>query len=75
MGNRITGNVASGIVVDVSVNTTIAKNHVIGSPETNKGILVVISSRTKIVNNVVRNNVFGIDVEKARIPPSRGMIP
>jgi parallel beta-helix repeat protein len=63
VGNRITGNVASGIVASGSVNTTIAKNHVIGSPETAEGIVVDSSSRTKIVNNVVRkNNVFGIAV-------------
>ena len=65
VGNRITGNVASGIVFVKSVNTTIAKNHVIGSPETESGIFVDSSSRTKIVNNVVRNNEFGIDVNKS----------
>src|SRR5918994_4671925 len=48
--NRITGNFAGGIAFGKSVNTTIAKNHV---PET--GILVNSSSRTKIVNNVVRS--------------------
>ena len=74
VGNRITGNVASGIAFGGSVNTTIANNHVIGSPETDQGIIVESSSRTKIVNNVVRNNVFGIDV-RSRIPLSRGMIP
>src|ERR687898_2121592 len=55
VGNRITGNVASGIAFVKSVNTTIAKNHV---PETDKysGILVGDGSRnTKIVNNVVRS--------------------
>src|SRR5215207_9831396 len=66
VGNRITGNVASGIAFGKSVNTTIAKNHVIGSPETaENGIFVDLSSRTKIVNNVVRSNVFGIDVNKS----------
>jgi nitrous oxidase accessory protein NosD len=56
VGNRITGNVLSGIAFGKSVNTTIAKNHVIGSPETAEvGILVDSSSRTKIVNNVVRS--------------------
>src|SRR5215204_4404011 len=49
-GNRITGKVASGIAFGKSVNTTIAKNNV---PET--GILVDSSSRTKIVNNIVRS--------------------
>src|SRR5215213_2710005 len=65
VGNRITGNVASGIAFGGSVNTTIAKNDVIGRPETEHGIIVESSSRTKIVNNVVRNNVFGIDVNKS----------
>jgi parallel beta-helix repeat protein len=65
VGNRITGNVASGIVAGRSVNSTIAKNHVIGSPETAEhGIFVESSSRTKIVNNVVRSYVFGIEVTK-----------
>jgi parallel beta-helix repeat protein len=64
VGNRITGNVASGIGFGKSINTTIAKNHVIGSPETKQGIRVEFSSRTKIVNNVVRNNEFGIDVDR-----------
>jgi parallel beta-helix repeat protein len=61
VGNRITGNVASGIAFGKSVNTTIANNHVIGSPETEHSIVVEASSRTKILNNVVRNNVFGIE--------------
>jgi parallel beta-helix repeat protein len=65
VGNRAIGNVASGIAVFRSVNTTVANNHVIGSPETEHGIVVDISSRTKIVNNVVRSNVFGIDVNKS----------
>jgi parallel beta-helix repeat protein len=63
VGNRITGNVASGIGAGRSVNTTIAKNHVISSPETAEhGIIVGSSSRTKIVNNVVRSYVFGLEV-------------
>src|SRR5215208_2230179 len=65
VGNRITGNVTSGIAFGGSVNTTIAKNHVIGNPETDQGIIVDSSSRTKIVNNVVRSNEFGIDVHKS----------
>jgi parallel beta-helix repeat protein len=65
VGNRITGNVANGIVFGRSVNTTIAKNHLIGSPEpAEHGILVSFSSGTKIVNNVVRSYVFGINVEE-----------
>ena len=56
VGNHTTGNVAGGIVVSRSVNTTVAKNHVIGSPETDtEGIAVGGASRnTKVVNNVVR---------------------
>src|SRR5215211_997753 len=65
VGNRIKGNVANGIVFGRSVNTTIAKNHLIGSPEpAEHGILVSLSSGTKIVNNVVRSYVFGINVEE-----------
>src|SRR5215208_3358752 len=44
VGNRIKGNVASGIAFVGSVNTTVAKNHVIGGPETEQGIFVDISS-------------------------------
>src|SRR5215213_2956246 len=57
VGNRITGNVANGIAFGRSVNSTIANNHVIGSPEPPEhGILVDnFSSNTKIVNNVVRS--------------------
>src|SRR5215211_3290734 len=52
VGNRIKGNVANGIVFGRSVNTTIAKNHLIGSHEpAEHGILVSFSSGTKIVNN------------------------
>jgi parallel beta-helix repeat protein len=66
VGNRITGNLANGISFGGSVNTTIAKNHVIGGPETpEKGILVGISSRTKIVNNVVRSYDHGIEAEES----------
>src|SRR5829696_1805431 len=65
VGNRIKGNVANGIVFGRSVNTTIAKNHLIGGPEpAEHGILVSFSSGTKIVNNVVRSYVFGINVEE-----------
>jgi nitrous oxidase accessory protein NosD len=55
VGNRLIGNVPGGIVVFRNVNSTIAKNHVIGSPQTiADGILVEASSRTTVVNNVVR---------------------
>src|ERR687898_1101418 len=68
VGNRITGNVANGIVAGRSVNTTIAKNHVIGipSPETDaNGIFASDSRNNKIVNNVVRSYYFGIDVNNS----------
>src|SRR5215208_167256 len=56
VGNRVIGNVAGGIIASASVNTTVAKNHVIGSPETDaEGILVEVSSRTTVVKNVVRS--------------------
>ena len=58
VGNRVIGNVAGGIIVGVSsINTTIAKNHVIGNPKTNAGGIVVTdgSLNTKVVNNVVKN--------------------
>jgi parallel beta-helix repeat protein len=64
-GNRAIGNAAGIGLTSRSINTTIAKNHVIGGPETENGIIVESSSRTKIVNNVVRSNVFGIDVNKS----------
>jgi parallel beta-helix repeat protein len=67
VGNRITGNVANGIVTGRLVNSTIANNHVIGSPEpAEHGILVDnFSSDTKIVNNVVRSYASGLDVDKS----------
>ena len=63
-GNLITGNVANGIAFGLSVNSTIANNHVIGSPEPPEvGILDGGASRnTKIVNNVVRGYDLGIEV-------------
>jgi parallel beta-helix repeat protein len=64
-GNRIKGNAAKGIVFGRSANTTIANNHLIGSPEpTEPGILVSVSSGTKIVNNVVRSYDVGINLEE-----------
>ena len=65
VGNRIKGNVANGIALGGSVDSTIANNHVISSPEpAEHGIFVGRSSGTKIVNNVVRSYVFGIEVEQ-----------
>jgi parallel beta-helix repeat protein len=70
VGNRVIGNVPGGIAFGNSVNTTIAKNHVIGSPKTvTKGITVGGGSRnTKVVNNVVRSYpefTNAIDLEEA----------
>src|ERR671913_491394 len=68
-GNRVIGNVPGGIAFGKSVNTTVAKNHIVGSPKTvTKGITVGGDSRnTKVVNNVVRSYPEGtnaIDVEE-----------
>src|ERR671912_894151 len=66
VGNRVIGNVALGIGAAWSVNTTVAKNHVIrsGSPEPDEeGIVVEFSSRTTVVKNVFRGFVSGIDVD------------
>ena len=51
-----------------SINTTIAKNHVIGNPETEaRGIVVGDDSRnTKVVNNVVRNIPEGDQRDRGR---------
>src|SRR5215204_1422391 len=67
--NRVIGNVPGGMAFGKSVNTTVAKNHVIGSPKTvTKGITVGGDSRnTKVVNNVVRSypeDTNAIDVEE-----------
>ena len=57
------GNVASGIVTAGSVNTTVANNHVIGSPETFLGVFVGDSPRTKILSNdVSRSGNTGIAI-------------
>src|SRR5215208_103216 len=61
VGNRITGNVAEGIAFGLSVNSTIAKNHVIGSPKTDAaGIVVEASSRTTVVGNDLIDDSFGV---------------
>jgi hypothetical protein len=44
-----------GIVASASVNTTIAKNGVIGNPKTAEGIVVEVSSRTTVLKNVVKS--------------------
>ena len=65
VGNRLIGNVAKGIVASASVNTTIAKNHVKGSPETAEGIVVEVSSRTTVVKNVVKSTPEGYNAIEA----------
>jgi nitrous oxidase accessory protein NosD len=57
VGNRFIGKVAGGIIAGENINTTIAKNDVIGNPDTNaEGIFVVGNSRsTKVVKNDVRS--------------------
>src|SRR5215213_9364745 len=69
VGNRVIGNVPGAISASRSVNTTVAKNHVTGSPKTDtKGINVDGDSRnTKVVNNVVRSypeDTNAIEVEE-----------
>jgi parallel beta-helix repeat protein len=65
VGNRLIGNVAGAIFAVVSINTTMAKNHVIGSPETDPendaaGIWVISSSRTTVVGNNISGGAWGI---------------
>jgi parallel beta-helix repeat protein len=61
VGNRITGNGAEGIAFGLSVNSTIAKNHVIGIPKTDAaGIVVEASSRTTVVGNDLIDELFGV---------------
>jgi parallel beta-helix repeat protein len=57
VGNRAIGNVPCGISVGKSINTTVAKNHVIGSPKTVTGGITVAgdSRNTTVVKNVVRS--------------------
>jgi parallel beta-helix repeat protein len=67
VGNRLIGNVAGAIFAFRSGNTTMAKNHVIGSPETDPendaaGITVLTSSRTTVVGNNISGIAWGIAV-------------
>jgi parallel beta-helix repeat protein len=62
VGNRATGNVTGGIIISSSnINTTVAKNHVMGNPETStEGIVVTGHSRnTAVLKNEVRSIPFG----------------
>src|ERR671910_2974050 len=63
VGNRLIGNVAGAILAFRSVNTTVAKNHVIGNPERDApGIDVEASSRTTVVGNNISGAAWGIAV-------------
>jgi parallel beta-helix repeat protein len=62
VGNRLIGNVAGGIIAFRSVNTTVAKNHVIGSPEidpeTDARGIGIIAFRS-VNTTVAKNHVIG----------------
>src|SRR5215218_7520444 len=61
VGNRIKANGAQGIYFGLSVNTTIAKNHVISIPKTDAaGIVVEASSRTTVAVNDLIDDLFGV---------------
>src|SRR5215208_7796718 len=61
VGNRIKANGAQGIYFGLSVNTTIAKNHVISIPKTDAaGIVVEASSRTTVAGNDLIDDLFGV---------------
>ena len=50
-----------GIAFGLSVNSTIAKNHVIGNPKTDaEGIVVEASSRTTVAGNDLIDDLFGV---------------
>jgi parallel beta-helix repeat protein len=67
VGNRLIGNVAGAILAFRSVNTTVAKNHVIGNPERDApGINVAASSRTTVVDNNIWGSAWGIAVLDAQ---------
>jgi parallel beta-helix repeat protein len=72
VGNRFIGKVAGGIIAGENINTTIAKNDVLGNPDTNaEGIVVTGNSRnTTVVKNDVRNipeDHFAIEVDENSI--------
>jgi parallel beta-helix repeat protein len=72
VGNRFIGKVAGGIIAGENINTTIAKNDVIGNPDTNaEGIVVIGNSRnTTVVKNDVRSipeDHFAIEVDENSI--------
>jgi parallel beta-helix repeat protein len=71
VGNHATGNVTGGIVVGGSVNTTVTKNHVTGSPETDaEGIFVEGDARN---TTVVKNDVRSIPEDQDAIEVNEGI--
>src|SRR5215203_6065681 len=61
VGNRIMSLTGQAIYFGLSVNTTIAKNHVIGIPKTDSaGIVVEASSRTTVAGNDLIDDLFGV---------------
>src|SRR5215216_2057222 len=64
VGNRVIGNVPSGIVATRSVNTTVAKNHVIGSNAI--GIVLQSNINTLIKGNDVRGGIISIQTEDSK---------
>ena len=64
-GNRTKGNVAGGVIVSGSIDTTVANNDVIGSPDTKaEGIVVTDNSRN---TTVVKNDVSKMPGDLAAI--------
>src|SRR5215208_5343742 len=63
VGNRAIGNVAGGIVAGRSVNTTVAKNHVIGNAI---GIVLQTNINTLIKGNDVRGGIISIQTEDSK---------
>ena len=65
VGNRFIGKVAGGIIAGENINTTIANNDVIGSPDTKAaGIVVTGNSRnTTVLKNDVRSIPEGPAIE------------
>ena len=63
--NRIMGNVAGGIIVTKSINTTIANNDVTGDPVSEaEGIAVSAVRDARIVNNDVGDYRIGIEADQ-----------
>src|SRR5215213_4941519 len=63
--NRVMGNVAGGIIVTKSINTTIANNDVTGDPVSEaEGIAVGAVRDARIVNNDVGDYRIGIEADQ-----------